>query len=102
MRYYSDIDIRSREPLPKTVKLEEIGHFLLNTTANGIIDLHLFDSVGYGDYRDMYKAITDIQTYLADKHEKWRNIDAQSMLEEELRANDERIHCIFYFISAHR
>lgn len=35
-------------------------------------------------------------------HKSWKSLDAQSMTESDFLLADERIHCMFYFMGAHR
>ena len=54
----------------KTVKIEEIGSFMLCSEALDC-DVHLFDSPGYGDYINNQDAIETVKNHLEEAHTKW-------------------------------
>jgi len=103
-KYATDVSIGSPElPLgEKTIKISRVGTFLLSTDANDEVDVNCYDSPGYGDFIDNTSSIENIKKYVLQCHKSWKSLDAQSMTEADFLLADERIHCMFYFMGAHR
>ena len=47
-------------------------------------------------------AVKQVKSFIYKEHQNWKKIDAQSMTEAEFLQRDNRIHCVFYFISPHQ
>lgn len=65
----------------KTVKIEEIGCFVLDTPALDC-EVHLFDSPGYGDYINNQNAIETVKSHLEDAHKSWFETNGNQMTEQ--------------------
>ena len=101
-KYANDVSIGSPELPEKTIKIARVGTFLLSTDANDEVDVNCYDSPGYGDFVDNTSSIENIKKYVLQCHKSWKSLDAQSMTEADFLLADERIHCMFYFMGAHR
>ena len=64
----------------KTVKIEEIGCFILETEALDC-EVHLFDSPGYGDYINNQNAIETVRNHLERAHRLWLETNGNQMSE---------------------
>jgi len=85
----------------KTVKIEEIGLFTLESEALDC-EVHLFDSPGYGDYINNQNAIETVKNHLSEAHIAWLGTNGNQMTEKTRNKADARVHCVFYFIAPHR
>jgi hypothetical protein len=85
----------------RTVSIGEIAHFLL-PADNLNIDVHLFDTPGYGDQINNQHAIDNVKTYLLNAHFDWLQIDGNHFSDYERNQRDSRMHLLFYFIAPHR
>lgn len=65
----------------KTVKIEEIGFFTLETAALDC-EVHLFDSPGYGDYINNQDAIETVKGHLEQAHNAWLVSNGNPMTEK--------------------
>ena len=68
-------------------------------------ELRLFDEyifIGLGDYLDNAAELENLRDDLLSRHHKWRNLDGLAMSQNDFKCKDDRIHCVFYFIAAHR
>jgi septin family protein len=102
-RRYSDKTIAKKEFTGKrqTIRIEEIGQFTL-PAENLDIDVHLYDSPGYGDQINNQSAIDDVRTFLVAAHMHWLQVNGNHLTESERNQQDVRIHLLFYFIAPHR
>lgn len=102
-RRYSDKNISRKEFLGKkqTVRIEEIGVFTL-PADNLDIDVHLYDSPGYGDQINNQHAIDEVKAFLLGAHQHWVRINGNHMTERERNELDGRMHLLFYFVAPHR
>jgi septin family protein len=57
----------------KTVKIDEVEKFTLESTFVDI-DVHLYDSPGYGDYINNQNAIETVRSYLLNTHKAWSSM----------------------------
>jgi len=65
----------------KTVKIEEVGFFTLETPALDC-EVHLFDSPGYGDYINNQNAIETVKRHLEQAHDAWLTTNGNPMTEK--------------------
>ncbi len=92
----------SPETTDRTVQISQLGTFEVLTETGDGVDIGLYDSPGYGDFINNQESVDKIKKNILERHTQWRSLDAQSMTEAEFLQADDRIHCVFYFISAHR
>ena len=65
--------------------------------------LNAVESTHYGDAMNDTKASIDaIKQFIQSGHDKRNSLEPQTMTEQEVLDADERIHCLFYFITPHR
>ena len=69
----------------KTVKIEEVGFFTLETPALDC-EVHLFDSPGYGDYINNQNAIETVKRHLEQAHDAWLTTNGNPMTEKVYRS----------------
>lgn len=102
-RRYSDKNIAKKEFTGKrqTIRIEEIGQFTL-PAENLDIDVHLYDTPGYGDQINNQSAIDEVQNFLIIAHANWLQVNGNHLTERERNQQDGRIHLLFYFIAPHR
>lgn len=93
--------LESSDENKKTVMISDIGQVhLVTDTAD--VEVHFYDSPGYGDHIDNQKSFNLIRRDLINRHEEWRKLPGQMVTEQDRQASDSRIHCVFYFMSPHR
>jgi len=67
-------------------------------STNGLLNIHLFESIDFAADTNNDKNIESIANSLSKKHSDWIALDVQVMTEEERLNLDERIHCLIYLI----
>ena len=75
---------------------------ILLIIINIIKNFQLYSATGYGDKIDNSDTIENIKHYIVNRHRQWEALEPQTMTEQEVLDADERIHCLFYFITPHR
>jgi septin family protein len=85
----------------QTVSIEEIAKFTLPTETVDI-NVHLFDTPGYGDHINNQHAIDNVKEYLINAHNHWLQIHGNQLSDKERNQEDTRVHLLFYFIAPHR
>jgi len=102
-RRYSEKNIAKKEFTGKrqTIRIEEIGQFTL-PAENLDIDVHLYDTPGYGDQINNQSAIDEVQNFLVAAHAHWLQVNGNHLTERERNQQDGRIHLLFYFVAPHR
>jgi len=85
----------------RTLEIFEMGSFSFDADI-GKCEVFLYDTPGYGESLNGMDGVKLIYNDLDIRQLNWRNIDAQAMTTVQRNQLDTRIHCVFYFIAAHR
>ena len=102
--YERDIQINenARLPICKTVEIECIGSFTLESPRENVI-ISFYDSPGYGDFINNQSAIVNVNQFLLNAHKRWVNIDGNKLSEQVIRKSWNHFYFVgndmFYFVA---
>jgi septin family protein len=58
------------------VRVVEVGRTPV-TIGSDLVDLIMYDSLGFGDFINNQDAVASIRNYVLESHAHWRNLDVQ-------------------------
>jgi septin family protein len=71
----------------RTVAIQEIGDFVIESMNSVDINFHLIDTPGYGDKINNQHAIDKIKEYLEVAHKQWISTDTRIMTKKVLSSS---------------